>query len=180
MILLAQGVYKLVLFLCDGEEVIPAEHVPSFALFFEGECSFYPRLTDCLIEFLVVYVDSRHLQNSIIVDLPASIIGQDLSLINGATVKGLCVFKLDQGQDKIESNSAVVTFKAIQYYPAVADVFVESGQAHYDVKHTLLAVEGAVPCSISCITFCQVKSVHDSQAMWHVDTKEILAFQVLL
>ena len=95
MILLAQGVYKFVLFLYDQEEIVSSEHVPSFALFFEGECSFYPRLTDCLIEFLVVYVDSRHLQNSIIVDLPASSIGQDLSPVNSATVEGLCVFELD-------------------------------------------------------------------------------------
>ncbi len=113
MFLLVQGVYKLVLFLYDWEEVVPAEHVPSFALFFERECSFCPRLTDCLIEFLVVHVDSRRLQSRIFVDLPASIIGQDLSPVNGATVEGLCVFKLDQGQNKIESNSAVVTFKTI-------------------------------------------------------------------
>jgi hypothetical protein len=59
----------------------------------------------------------------------------------------------------------VVIFKAIQYYPAVADAFVESGHAHYDIKHTLLAIEGAGSHSISHITFCRVKSVHDLQAM---------------
>ncbi len=103
MISLAQGVYKLVLFLYDWEEVVPAEHVPSFASFFEGEHSFCPRLTDCLIEFLVVHVNSRCLQSRIILDLPASIIGQDLSPVNGATVEveGLCVFELDQGQDEV-------------------------------------------------------------------------------
>ncbi len=157
--------YKLVLFLYDREDVVPAEHVPSFASFFEGERSFCPRLMDCLIEFLAVHVDSCHLQSCIIVNLPTSIISQDLSPVNSATVEGLCVFKFDQGHDKVESNSTVVTFKAIQYYPAVADAFVESGQAHYDIKHTLLPMEGAGPRSISYITFCQVKSVHDSQAM---------------
>jgi hypothetical protein len=78
MILLAQGVYKFVLFLCDWEEVVSAKHVPSFASFFEGECSFCLRLMYCFIEFLIVHVDSRRLQSRIIEDLPASIIGQDL------------------------------------------------------------------------------------------------------
>jgi hypothetical protein len=35
----------------------------------------------------------------------------------------------------------MIAFKAIQYYLAVADAFVESGQAHYEIKHTLLAIE---------------------------------------
>jgi hypothetical protein len=50
---------------------------------------------------------------ALFVDLPASIIGQDLSPVNGATVEGLCFFKLDQGQDEVKSNSALITFKAI-------------------------------------------------------------------
>jgi hypothetical protein len=95
MISLVQGVYKFVLFLYDRKEVLSAKHVPSFASFFEGERSFCPRLTYCFVEFLVVHVDSHCLQSRIIEDLPASIIGQDLSPVNGAAIEGLCVFELD-------------------------------------------------------------------------------------
>jgi hypothetical protein len=59
----------------------------------------------------------------------------------------------------------MIAFKAIQYYLAFADAFVESGQAYYDIKHTLLVIESACPCSMAYITFPRVICVHDSQTM---------------